>query len=179
MDAKIDEMIQMLMRKEGGFSDNPADKGGATNLGITQATLSAYLGRKATRDDIKNVKPEVAREIYYTRYFILPRIDALPQPIQSLMLDMCVNHGAVKAIKIMQRVINKVGIQHVTEDGVCGPETQAAAHSMQEVMGPYFENALVDERINFYRQIVSNTPSQLVFLRGWERRAESFRVAVS
>jgi lysozyme family protein len=109
---------------------------------------------------------------------MLPRINALPQSIQPLMLDMCVNHGAGKAIKIMQRVINQAGIEQVMEDGICGPSTQHAAQRTQEAMGVYFQNALVDERINFYRQIVSHTPSQLVFLRGWERRAESFRVVV-
>ena len=171
-------MIAQIMVREGGFVDNPKDRGGATNLGITQSTLSDYLGRKATLEEIKTLQPTLAQEIYYTRYFMLPRVDALPQPIQPLMLDMCVNHGPKKAMRILQRVINQAGIEVVIEDGVCGPTTQQAARSTQETMGNYFQNALVDERINFYRQIVSNNPSQLVFLRGWERRAESFRVAI-
>ncbi len=61
---RIEGLIQAVMRKEGGFVDHPADRGGATNLGITQATLSVYLGRKATLTDITTLKPEVAREIY-------------------------------------------------------------------------------------------------------------------
>ena len=158
--------------------NHPADRGGMTNMGITLAALSNYLGRKATPEELKNLKPELAQEIYYTRYFLLPRIDALPEHIQSVMLDMCVNHGAVAAVRMLQRVINQAEIARIAEDGICGPNTQRATRLAQEAMGHYLSNALVDERINFYRQIVSKTPSQLVFLRGWERRAESFRMAI-
>ena len=171
-------MVENVMQREGGYVDNPADKGGPTNMGITLGVLSTYLGHKATADDIKNLKPEVAQEIYYTRYYVLPRVEALPEAIQPIMLDLCVNHGSKKAIRILQRVMNQSGVEQVTEDGICGPTTQHAAQRTQEEMGVYFLNALVDERINVYRQIVGSNPSQLVFLRGWERRAESFRVAV-
>ena len=178
MEARVRQMIAEVMRREGGYANHPADKGGPTQFGVTQGALSDYLGRRVSVEEVRGITAEMAVEIYYTRYFLLPRVDALPVAIQALMLDMCVNHGAKNAMRILQRVINQSEMAQVDEDGVCGPQTQGAAAVVERRMGRYFLNALVDERLNFYRNIVGNAPSQLVFLNGWERRAESFRVAV-
>lgn len=172
----MNTMITALMNREGGFTDHPADKGGPTKYGITLGTLSKYLARPVTRHDIEALSPETAKEIYYTRYYLLPRMDALPKEIQPIMLDMCAHHGPSQAIRLLQRVINLAGIHTVTEDGICGPQTQSAARGSFDAMGDYFINALVEERLTFFRQIVSRNPSQFVFLKGWENRAESFRV---
>ena len=168
-------MIAEVIAREGGCVNHPADRGGATNYGITQATYSDYLGRRASAEDIRALNPAIASEIYYTRYYLSPRIDALPIEIQAIMLDMCVHHGAKRAIQILQRVINLAEMAVVKEDGVCGVQTQQAAHKTQVAMGSFLINALVDERLSFFHRIVGNNPSQMVFLRGWEKRAESFR----
>lgn len=176
MDDTTHTLITDLITREGDYSDHPADKGGPTRYGITQAALSDYLGRKANVQEIKSLSLELAKEIYYTRYYLLPRIDALPCEIQSFMLDMCVNHGPKPAIRLLQHVINESEIAMLAEDGICGPATQAAAKDAQKRMGMYLTNALVEERLTFFRRIVSRDPSQFVFLKGWESRAESFRL---
>lgn len=86
MDDTTHTLITDLITREGDYSDHPADKGGPTRYGITQAALSDYLGRKANVQEIKSLSLELAKEIYYTRYYLLPRIDALPCEIQSFML---------------------------------------------------------------------------------------------
>ena len=43
-------------------------------------------------------------------------------------------------------------------------------------MAEYFNDAVVEERIKFYHRIVERNESQRVFLRGWLRRANSFRM---
>ncbi len=176
MEQRVHKMIGEVIAREGGYVNHPADRGGATNYGITQAAYSDYLGRRASVEDIRAITPEIATEIYYTRYYLQPRIDALPLEIQPIMLDMCVHHGAKKAILILQRVINLAEVAVVKEDGICGIATQQAAQKAQAAMGSFLLNALVDERLSFFHRIVGNNPSQMVFLRGWEKRAESFRV---
>lgn len=89
---------------------------------------------------------------------------------------MCVNHGPKPAIRLLQHVINESEIAMLAEDGICGPATQTAAKDAQKRMGMYLTNALVEERLTFFRRIVSRDPSQFVFLKGWESRAESFRL---
>jgi len=56
------DAIDEIIHTEGGFVHHKADKGGPTNLGITQRTLSYYLGRKASIEDVKNITKETARE---------------------------------------------------------------------------------------------------------------------
>ena len=77
----------------------------------------------------------------------------------------------------MQRVINMARIGFaLDDDGVIGPKTRRAAEHAQSEMGPFFANAIVDERIDFYRRLVAHRPTSERFLRGWLTRAERFRM---
>ena len=58
----VDEMIDDILRREGGYVNHPADRGGPTNYGITQKTLSRYIGRAALTSEVKNLSEDVARE---------------------------------------------------------------------------------------------------------------------
>lgn len=179
MNSETKTLLDKVIEREGGYVDHPADRGGPTKYGITLATYGAYLGRKASAEEVKALDVKTAREIYYTRYYLPARIDALPKEIRGIVFDMCVHHGISRAIRILQRVINQAGVaeETLTEDGVNGVKTHGAAAASQAAMGDYFLNALVDERLTFFRHIVGHNPSQLVFLKGWENRAEGFRVS--
>lgn len=168
--------IGVVIQNEGGYTNHSADRGGPTKYGVTQATLSRWLKRPASIDDVKNLTLEEARDIYETNYLTGPRISTLPEPLMTQMLDMSINHGPKNAIKMLQRVVNEAGFGPIDVDGVLGPQTRKCAVNGLEAMGPYFLNALVDERLDFYRAIVAHDPSQKVFLKGWTNRAEEFRV---
>ncbi|HLO78113.1 MAG TPA: glycosyl hydrolase 108 family protein, partial [Magnetospirillum sp.] len=107
--ADLDSMLNDILAREGGFVNNPADHGGATNYGITQATLSAWLGRSATIDDVRNLGADTAKAIYRRTYFIGPHLDQLPELIQPVMLDAAVNSGPGQAVKWLQTVLNANG----------------------------------------------------------------------
>lgn len=170
--------IGVVIQNEGGYVNHKADRGGPTKYGVTQGTLSRWLKRPASIDDVKNLTLEEARDIYETNYLTGPRISTLPEPLMTQMLDMSINHGPKNAIKMLQRVINEAGFGPVDVDGVLGPQSRRHAVDALTAMGPYFLNALVDERKEFFQAIVENDPSQRVFLKGWLRRAEEFRVPV-
>lgn len=174
--STIKELLADIIKKEGGFVNLASDKGGPTNLGITQETLSHYLGKNASIEDVQDLTIEVACEIYEKNYYYGPHIDKLPQSIQPVVLDMAVNSGSRQAIKTLQKVINDAKIVPCEVDGVCGPGTCRAAMLTCQSIGKDLINDIVDARLRFYKQIAGNNPSQLVFLRGWEKRAESFRV---
>jgi lysozyme family protein len=177
MDRSIDDLLDEVITREGGFVHHPADRGGPTKFGITQATLSAWLGRPATVDEVRSLDEEPAREIYVTRYLAGPRIDTLPPEIVSQLFDMAANHGPRRAVRILQEVLNLAG-WGVDVDGVIGPQTRKAAFEAQAEMGPFLTNAIADQRTNFYRRLVAADPTQRVFLRGWLRRAEAFKVPI-
>ena len=171
----IDAMIDDILRREGGFVDHPADRGGPTKFGITQQTLSRYIGRAALRSEVEQLSEDVARDIYERDYLYAPRIDRLPIEVQPFVFDSAVNHGPRRAVKFVQSVCNQAGRQPaLIEDGAMGPNTRRAAEWAQSVMGPVFLQALVEERRNFYYLIVEARPSQEVFLNGWLNRIAEF-----
>ena len=180
-----EDPIGLILQHEGGYTAHPNDRGNyykgklvGTNLGITGETLARYLNRDVTADDVKILTEDTAREIYEREYLTGPRINTLPEPPRTLLLDMSINHGPRNAIRMMQKVINMAGFGPIGVDGVIGPKTRGAAEQAAAAMGNYFQNAIVEERIKLYNKIVERNESQGVFLRGWLRRAESFKLPV-
>ena len=86
--------MPFIFKAEGGYSDNPEDPGGPTNFGITLATLRAYEGDpNLTADDVKNLTPAVAKEIYRTAYWNRMQCGALPVGLDLEVFDFGVNSG--------------------------------------------------------------------------------------
>jgi lysozyme family protein len=176
MTVSVETMIEDVIRREGGFVDHPADRGGPTKFGITQAALSRQLGRPATRAEVEALGLEQARQIYRRDYYCGPRIDRLPARIQPFMFDSAVNHGPRRAIGFLQQVCNQAGFGQLAVDGVCGPNTLRAAHDAAIAMKAWLVAALVEERRAFYQATVEADPSQAVFLEGWLNRLAEFDV---
>jgi lysozyme family protein len=106
---------------EGGFSDHPSDPGGATNFGITQGTLAAWRGKAVSREDVRALTRQEAGAIYRARYWDACRCDDLPAGVDAMVFDAAVNHGPRQAALFLQRALG------VSDDGVIGPQTLAAA----------------------------------------------------
>ncbi len=174
MALDINQLIDDVLSKEGGYVNHPADKGGPTNFGITQSTLSRYLESVVSVDEVKTLDIQTARDIYELRYYRNPRIDKLPEAIQPFTFDCAVNHGPRRAIKFIQHVCSETGFGPLAADGLMGPKTKANADSCLASLGDWMLTALVKERRMFYLKIVENRSSQRVFLKGWLSRANSF-----
>ena len=177
-EQRIDEMVETILHHEGGFVNDPADPGGATNFGVTIHTYSKWLKRKATVDEVRNMSKDTAIEIYKSKYYYDPRINTLNELVQPLVFDMAINHGPRNGNKMLQRTVNLAGFGPISVDGVIGPGTRRALDSAVDAMGNYFVNALVEERLKFYNRIVARRPASGKFLRGWTKRANSFRLPV-
>lgn len=173
----IDKLVDDVLKKEGGYVNHPADKGGPTNYGITLQTLEIYTGRKCTAQDVKNLTAAFAKMIYKRLYYTDPKINLLPDGIQPIIFDTAVNSGPKKAIKMLQEVLLDYGKNIGLVDGVLGNITLKAAREVVNDVGyKKLVNSLVTRRIRFYKSIVDRDPSQQVFLKGWLARAESFEV---
>ena len=96
---RIKAMIKEIVAKEGGYVNHPNDRGGATKYGVTQATLSSYLGKPASIQDVKELSLSLAEEIFYVRYYLQPRIDALPDKLELPVFEMSVNAGQRTALR--------------------------------------------------------------------------------
>lgn len=160
----VDQVLDKILGKEGGYVNDSDDRGGETNFGITQDTLD----RMGIRKSVKGISKDDAKAIYLAEYYIKPKIDTLPENIQHKVLDMSVNHGPINAIKILQNALIKTGIfNNVISDGIIGPITQSASRFVTV-------KELVSERVGFYADIVANDHRQAKFLKGWLNRARSF-----
>jgi lysozyme family protein len=172
----VETLIEDVIGREGGFADHPADRGGPTKFGITQAALARHLGRAVTAAEIESLSLDQARQIYRQDYYQGPRIDRLPAGIQPFVFDSAVNHGPQRAIAFVQQICTLAGFAQLVVDGVCGPRTIRAAHDAARAMQDWLLAALVEERRNFYQAIVRADPSQAVFLNGWLNRLAEFDV---
>lgn len=99
----FDACLQVTLQEEGGYVNNPRDPGGPTNAGITIATLTHEMGRKATIEDVRNLTrtPEGkahVRSIYHDKFWNLIDGDALPRGVDMMLFDICVNSGPGRAL---------------------------------------------------------------------------------
>ena len=97
--ANFSACLAFTLGFEGGFVNDPRDPGGATNRGITIATLSHELGRGATIKDVRSLSLETASAIYRKKYWNLICGDALPPGVDALAFDIAVNAGAGRALQ--------------------------------------------------------------------------------
>ena len=113
--------LVLTLKFEGGYSDNPRDPGGATNLGITQAALEYFRNHPVSKADVKALSLEEAAKIYKKNYWNAVCCDQMPAGIDMCLFDLCVNSGAVKAIKILQAAAG------LKVNGILTAQTLAAA----------------------------------------------------
>ncbi len=172
---KLEKLINHILLLEGGYANHPEDRGGATKHGITLATLTNHLGRQATNQDIKQLTKKQAADIYEQHYYHYPRIDQLPHLLQPIMLDMAINHGCKTAIKLMQTQLKTDNYPVGAIDGIIGKKTKAASQQARDQEGIHYINKLIERRIQHYKAIVKNDPTQKKFYNGWMNRTETYR----
>lgn len=170
-----DDILADILRAEGGYVNNPADRGGETNFGITKATAVAngYTG------PMKDLPREKALAIYRARYVKAPgydRIAAISPSIGAELIDTGVNMGPTVATRILQRCLNGLNRQgrdyaDVVVDGEAGPATRAALEGFLAKRGTAgvtvllkAMNALQGER---YVSLAEARQLNEEFLYGW------------
>jgi lysozyme family protein len=155
----IDSIIENIVRREGGYSNNPADKGGRTMYGITERDFPG-----AWKDGV--VTLEEAKAIYRKKFVEGPGFDKIPDiHLMEQVIDFGVNSGPGLATQKLQTILG------VEADGKLGPAT---LHALAQRDDREVGNLLVGERIKMFVRIVTRDKSQLQFLAGWVNRATAF-----
>lgn len=157
------EAVNTILDEEGGFVNDPADSGGATNRGIIQKTYDAYRTRKGlpTRSVRYSTKIE-AIEIYEGIWRDCKASELLNGP-NLVHFDFAVNAGNGRAALTLQKAVD------VTQDGIIGPKTIAAANTLPpEVLVKTYS----DLRRDFYNVLATKRPKDKKFLKGWLARVD-------
>jgi len=152
----FNEIIEVVLEHEGGYVDDPTDRGGETNFGIAKRFYPSI--------DIKNLTKEQAKKIYHQDYWRPAKCDEIPPGLRHVYFDMCVNFGRSGAVRVLQRAANAKGAGLIVDGGI-GPKTIGA-----------LDNIEID-RVRAYRvlkfaKIVINKPEQEKFWFGWYKRAQ-------
>ena len=136
--------MNIVFKHEGGFSDDPNDSGGRTNMGITQRTYNDYCKRHGLKEkDVKNITKEEAINVYYNDYWRASGADKIDNYEEALILfDTAVLHGVGKA------------------------------KQFYKASNGNFEKML-QLRKKYYLNRVKENPSQKKYLNGWNNRVDN------
>lgn len=178
---KFDDAFKIVLDFEGGYSNDPADKGGATNYGITASTLESAKakGWVPSNVTIRNLKLDHAKVIYKKGYWDVVKADSLPHPLNLIIFDAAVNHGPNAAIKLLQQSLNSIlkSGPSLVVDGIIGPKTLTAVkdvvsmdHNMWLQPNALVRYLCIDvlmNRVELYTSIIASDRTQEKFFKGW------------
>lgn len=147
MKSNFNKCCDLLLKDEGGYSNDPNDNGGATNLGITLVDYRKHINSRGTPNDVKNLTVAQARAIYKTKYWDALDCDNLPSGVDYTCFDYGVNSGLGRPRKALDK--------------------------FKTLQGDKLIDAINDERMAFLRAIGKGHNAG--FLNGWTHRVTRVR----
>lgn len=160
-----DAALAFTLKWEGGYVNDPDDPGGATNQGITQHTYDQWRVRhRQGFKPVKDIGEAEVKAIYDKLYWQEAGCGKLCGRVAIAHFDAAVNVGPSQAIKFLQRASG------TRDDGVFGPLTLKAVEAAEE---PKLFHRLLEERREFYRNLVKRKPKMGKFLNGWLNRVDA------
>lgn len=171
-------IMAKILVHEGGFVNNPADNGKATNKGIAWATWQTYAEKilkvEPTLENLKNLTQKQAVAIYESAFWKKARIDDINDPdMRYAFFDFYVNAGG-NATKVLQKTLNELQSKvSLVVDGAIGSKTIACLNSIDHDI---IYNAFLEKRREYYMDLVKRKPEQKIFLRGWLNRVHKFGI---
>jgi lysozyme family protein len=173
--CEVEGLIDALIDREGGYANHPADKGGPTCFGVTEAVARAHGFRGAMR----GLPRDEAAAIYRRLYWLRPRFDAVAERcprVAAELFDTGVNMGPAVAATFLQRALtalnrNASDYPDLVPDGRIGAATLDALDRFLKLRGRSGETvlmraleALQGER---YLRLAERRPANEAFLYGW------------
>ena len=138
-------------------------------------TVIAGINSKSFPDDVATIldcanRAEAVKG-FYLRVFWKPMLlgGIESQDVANRVLDMGVNAGMGRGIRLLQQAINALG-HNIAEDGVIGPVTIGTANTCDpdSLLASYRA-----QRVAYYNAIAAKNPDNLKYLAGWLKRANA------
>jgi lysozyme family protein len=163
--------------RENGTTNDPADKGGWTNDGITYkhfySNCKVVLGVEPTDDRFENMSLDDVK-LFYNRIWERMMLDKVDNAlIAGVCFDFALNSGYGK--REIQEVLMIYGFP-IAPDNIFGPKTIAALNKAVIVHGvAKVSKDILDQRLKYVQGLVKKTPSQVRFIKGWTNRINDWR----
>lgn len=176
-------LIAEVIDREGGYVNHPADRGGPTKYGITQAVARAH----GYRGDMRDLPLEVAQGIYAKLYWHPNKLDSVvtfSDDLAAYLFDYGVHSGQHRPARDLQRLLNVLNREErdyrdISADGAVGPKTLQALRDYSKKRGSTGMAVLADSlnglRKAFLVELSEKRPSQEAFTFGWLRRVMELR----
>lgn len=173
--------LEMPLKSEGGYSNDPKDPGGETYRGISRLAYPTWSGW-ASLDAIPNKRfnqifPELENEVqffYYNEKWLKNNLDKIDdKDVSAAALDTVIQHG--KGAYLIQQALQKAG-KPVSVDGKIGPDTIS---SLNSIAPKTFLSALHDVREAYYKGLVAKDPTLGKYLDGWLARIAPWKGAIA
>lgn len=150
MKGNFEKCFQWLMIDEGGYTNDPADSGGATKYGITIGDYRRYIKSDATPNDVKTLTQAQAKTIYKSKYWDAVGGDSLPDGVDNA----CFNYGVLAGIGRPKADLKRFADIH-------------DAHKLID--------AICDEMKAFLNGLATRRPKDERFRAGWNNRVVRLR----
>jgi lysozyme family protein len=162
----FDTLVSAAIASEGGFVDHPSDRGGATNMGITQAVYDQWrIDQKQPTITVRLITQDEVTRIYFRNYWMAARCPVVPESVRDIHFDAAINHGVSRAIKLLQTACG------TPADGIVGKATIAA---LAAISPDLLRARYINTRYRFYGEIINRDRTQLDFIVGWLNRMGGF-----
>ena len=187
--SNFDYAFEKTLGLEGGYTNDPTDRGGETNFGIIKVVMESAIERGIISDTtVKDMTIDQAKAIYKADYWDKARLDEIEHKgIATEIFDTGVNSGVKKAIIIVQMALDYLG-ESPDVDGAIGPQTISLINKwcnkdpralFVAMNGFQFIHyvLIVDDKdlIDKLATMVKANPDQTKFSRGWTKRIQDYR----
>jgi lysozyme family protein len=161
--ANFEAALGFVFAREGGYSDNPLDHGGATNFGVTLSALKSFRSNpNLTYIDVQALTKLEASKVYRANYWDKLHLDEVADDtLATVLFDQAVNRGTDCVALQVQHLLG------LDADGVVGKKTIQA---LNKVSAPKFTADFILKSQEIYVKIAQKNMSQLTFLGGWIHR---------
>ncbi len=160
-----DYVIGLVLKSEGGYSNNPKDPGGPTNFGITLRDYADFKGRKVTAEDVRRMPLADAFAIYKSKYNKGISFEALRAGSDYCILDYGINSGLARPPRVSSVLLRRPTVSRMTPDII---------KAINDTDPNKLIDAMCDERLHFMKGIRGGA-SWAEFGRGWNTRVASVR----
>ena len=172
--ADFNQFLPILLRNEGGWVDDPADPGGATNKGITLRTFKIYaqkiLNVEPSLQNLRKLTNEQAGKIYKTEYWDAIRADDISnQFLANILCDFYVNAGG-HATTTLIKVLNQAGANLHGATRITPKVIEVL--NMMDLSEIYMVYKYA--RIAYYKALAHEHKPLHKFLHGWINRVNTF-----
>lgn len=170
--ASSSNIIRFELSRENGYSDDPADPGGATMTGVTLKTYSAYCKAKGypqpSKKALRNIPYSHWKDILKMYFWDFCHADEIGfYPLRWIIVDWVWASGP-KALNRIQRILK------VPADGIVGPKTIGAINSLP---GDYLFSLVMQSRLAYIDEICRRNPALERFRKGWLARLSHITVS--